>query len=510
MLALGTVNGVEGPRPLGGGAALPINRPAVMSTVFLLAVAVVLLVRLLPAGDRGFGLSLFGNEGDVADQVPDTVADRVDLPASNLPSPDETPNEAPDPDLGSDPVAYAKNLSLILASGVRNTNHDQSPYLSVPSDELVIEDHLGPRADYLTEPGGNTEISFPTAAGGQFRAGCEFSHFAYDDPLVAPFRPGASHLHMFFGNTHVNAYSTYETVIDSGSSTCNGQELNRTAYWVPAMFDGEGNVRVPERVVVYYKGEGLSRGASVPYPPGAALIATENINERGVDIGGAQGKYSFVCSDQWSGASQPAANTIPNCDGDVFFERYGVTDRPHVVLEMNVKFSQCWNGEDPSAWSENFAVPAVGGWYASICDGEFDTNLPNLEYFVNYRVDIGESTKDWYLASDVDRVSSTRSGPGGVTVHGDWWGGWNTEVSQMWIDNCVNYQADPVSGCGFGYLSDGGPDPFAPFDGPALRYRPQYTGPYKISAATIFEELCAPLTNREFVRPEDAAYCLVD
>lgn len=135
-----------------------------------------------------------------------------------------------------------------------------------------------------------------------------------------PGQPGKAHLHMFFGNTDVNAFSSYDTLINSGSSTCNGMELNRTGYWVPAMFDGNGNVRIPERVVVYYKGEGLSRGLSIPYPEGAAMIANQkgDVNTTNNGLGGADGKFSFVCSDQWSSPGPSDSNTIPDCDGSRF------------------------------------------------------------------------------------------------------------------------------------------------------------------------------------------------
>ena len=85
-------------------------------------------------------------------------------------------------------------------------------------------------------------------------------------------------------------------------------------------------------------------------------------------------------------------------------------------------------------------------------------------------------------------------------------GGWHPDVNRMWIDNCVNYRSGGPSGCGFGYLSDGGPNGGAPYDGPALKMRPNYTGPTKIPAATIFAELC-PNPGRDFRRAEDAAYC---
>lgn len=397
---------------------------------------------------------------------------------------------------------YRSNLDLLKGATVRNRNHDGSSYRTVAQADLVLADHYGPRSDYLRQPGGNPERSFPVRNGGQFRASCEFSHFGYDDPLVFPGQPGVSHLHMFFGNTDVNAFTTHDTLVNSGSSTCNGQELNRTGYWVPAMFDGDGNVRVPERIVVYYKGEGVSRGKSEVYPEGAALIATDNYNALPKDQGGTGGKkVSFLCTDNFSTITNSGEQTLPSCDGS----RYRVGEARWTVLEMNVKFPQCWNGQDPSDWT-NFAPPG-GDWYGSYCTGEFGRNLPNMEYFVNYRVDPGENTADWFLSSDVDPTSFGLSkGRPGESIHGDWWGGWHPEVNQMWIDNCVNYKTSVASGCGKGYLTDGGPNGGAPYDGPALQLRPEYTGPYKVAADQLFSELC-PTGGREYQRPEDAAYC---
>ncbi len=399
---------------------------------------------------------------------------------------------------------HSGNLAMIMKQTVRNRNHDDSPWRDTPSSELVPSNHYGPRSEYLNNPGGNPEQSFPVPTGGQFRAGCEFSHFAYDDPLIYPGQPGASHLHMFFGNTDVNAYTTADSLLDSGSSTCNGQELNRTGYWAPAMFDGNGNVRIPERVVVYYKGEGQANGKAEVFPDGAAMIATDNINTIDGATGGAAGKFNFVCSDQWSGEANPVANTMPACDGNRFLNLYGVRDDPHVVLEMNVKFPQCWNGKDASN-PDNFHRPANGSWYGSQCTGEFNRTLVNLEYFINYKVEIGENTKDWYLASDVDPTTRTLSAPGGTTVHADWWTGWHKATNQLWIDNCVNHKSSSASGCGFGYLTDGGPNGSNPVDGPALKYREQYTGPSKVPAIQLHEELCPG--GGTVANATAAAYC---
>src|SRR4029079_8002820 len=65
---------------------------------------------------------------------------------------------------------------------------------------------------------------------GQFRIPCTFSHMAFDDPIVYTRPPGAAHLHTFFGNTGTNASSTEQSIRDTGSSTCLGGTINRTAY----------------------------------------------------------------------------------------------------------------------------------------------------------------------------------------------------------------------------------------------------------------------------------------
>ena len=46
----------------------------------------------------------------------------------------------------------------------------------------------------------------PSDGTGAFRTVCDFSHMAFDDPIVFPGQPGKSHLHAFFGKlaTHMN------------------------------------------------------------------------------------------------------------------------------------------------------------------------------------------------------------------------------------------------------------------------------------------------------------------
>ena len=416
------------------------------------------------------------------------------------------------------PDDYASNLELIRGATTRNANHDGSPWRDTRQSDLSLPNHLGPRSDYLPREvsgppywpgkeqpggGGNPERAYPNEGGGQFRIACEFSHFAYDDPIVAPGKPGGSHLHMFWGNTDANAYSTYDTLVNSGSSTCNGQEINRTAYWMPALFDGKGNVRIPMRAIVYYKGYGLANGRSQVYPPGAAIIAKENLHAVPPEEGGVQGfEQAYQCADQFRGGRRPQSNTMPNCPGggfggSGFFK----------TIELHVKFPNCWNGQDPSD-PDNWTTSLAGSWYFSQCQDWVTT--PNIEYIVQYQVDAGENTADWYLASDVNRETLEIDKPRGSSLHADWWGGWREDVNRTWLDECANFEIPGVpTGCGFGYLSDNGPDGNDPKPGPALKFRPQYDAPQngapKVAAATLYEQLCPGGQRME--SPEEAAWC---
>jgi Domain of unknown function (DUF1996)/Ricin-type beta-trefoil lectin domain-like len=391
---------------------------------------------------------------------------------------------------------YQQNLQMITKATVRNRNLDSSAYRNTPMASLptgATSPLLGPRSDYLQNAGGNPEVGFPARGVGTFRTSCEFSHFAYDDPLVHPNKPGAAHLHMFWGNTNVNAYSTYNTLYNSGSSTCNGVELNRTGYWAPAMFDAKGNVRVPERIIVYYKGYGLAQGKSIVYPPKAAMVI-DDIIHRTSDATGGVAEMNFLCSDQFRAQRTPASLTIPVCDGSSAIKLWG---SGRAAIEMHVKFANCWNRQDPSN-PKNWLLSRAGVWFYSNCEER--ATLPNIHYIIAYPLEPGETTAGWYIASDVDPTTRTRTKAGGSTVHADWWGAWNPAINKEWIDNCVNFKRDfngdgiddEDHGCGFGYLSNGGPElnGAEPFPGRALKYRQQYTGPIKVAASTLYRELC--------------------
>jgi len=391
------------------------------------------------------------------------------------------PNNLP-PAVPGDATA---NLAMLKATRYRNTNHDNSAYIATPSASLPINNLLVPWRDYEAAGG----ITRPIAGSGSFRVYCEFSHLAYDDPVVLPNQPGAAHLHMFFGNTNANAFSTADSLLNSGSSTCNGQELNRTAYWVPALIDTNGNVPIPDDALIYYKGyygPDSSSGPTEVYPQGMRLISGMAMATAPQPGHNNFRELFFRCYKPGTGggnAINTKSVTIPNCGSD----RY---------LEMNVKFQTCWNGQDPTDYRNNAAYSDV--WPTSgSCPASHPRKLPQMEYRIFFRSH--EGSENWILSSDVNMTDQTTINGRGYSLHGDWFGGWNRQINQRWIDNCVNIVD---TDCDEGLLAD----PRRNSNAQGLKIRPQYSGEMRIPGDAVLRELCT--ADKNFTGQASVALCL--
>ncbi|NEE54057.1 DUF1996 domain-containing protein, partial [Streptomyces sp. SID8455] len=74
---------------------------------------------------------------------------------------------------------------------------------------------------------------------------------APDDPIVYPGRAGASHDHTFMGNRTTNASSTTAS-LGAGGTACVAPG-DRSAYWMPTLFNGNEEIRPIGPQVIYYK-----------------------------------------------------------------------------------------------------------------------------------------------------------------------------------------------------------------------------------------------------------------
>ncbi|MBX2878840.1 MAG: DUF1996 domain-containing protein [Granulosicoccus sp.] len=327
----------------------------------------------------------------------------------------------------------AQNLALIKGNVTRNTQYDNNAYRDVPASDIAVSD-LTVNDDIYNE------ALLDTSNSGYFRVKCEVSHFAYDDPIVFPDQPGRAHLHMFFGNTDANAYSTFDSLLNSGTGTCNGEDLNRTAYWVPALLDSEGNALLPDQVMVYYKNDNFRlNGANElvnPFPDNLRMIAGNGAaTSPQTGFTGdwqVQPAISFSCGPAYRSNDRRQA-LIPDC--------YGNGNH----LEMQIAFPQCVNEAAGTYQSDQSHMSySENGYYGAACPDSHSTDISSIMYRIFFDVaDYGGSLTDLHLSSDVkmDRIL-----PGGTTAHADWFGAWHPDAMSMWVENCNNTQADCETG----------------------------------------------------------------
>lgn len=303
---------------------------------------------------------------------------------------------------------------------------------------------------------------------GIFRINCDFAHASYNDPIVYPNQENAAHMHMFYGNVLVDHATDMKSLYTSGDSSCQGNALNRSSYWVPALLaplydaagqrqlDTDGNPawQVVQAVVgndeeaheVFYYSAAVDDLASIQsVPAGLRMIAGS-----ATAIPGSEQSTSIVRWHCQSWESNDANNprfsaSIPECVAP---------DR----LRFDIFFPSCWDGVnlDSADHKSHMAYPTNdGGPNGTRCPASHPVPVARVSYHYAFGVrpenydPVTRSSKGWRLASDMYTVQAGM--PGGVSLHGDWFNGWNPEVMDMLVANCVRGALD----CHDGNLANG-------------------------------------------------------
>ena len=273
---------------------------------------------------------------------------------------------------------------------------------------------------------------------GEFRTSCQLATMAKDDPVVFPGKPGASHLHTVFGNTGFNAYSTPESLRKTGSSTCRGGMANGSAYWVPTMIDTlDGTPLAPDSVQVYYKSGFFSGDAITQGIPEGLRIVAGNPLATGPS-NGAEFSFRWKCLGGPNNENDKYGESIPNCDVGA-------------QLWSEIFFPQCWDGrnlDSPNHKSHmSFGETAfVGGAWIFRCPSTHPVSIPQIAFNIVYLVP-PTGTKTWRLSSDLYDPKL----PGGYSSHGDWFNGWQPDISDAWFNSCLKAKKD----CHSHLLGDG-------------------------------------------------------
>lgn len=232
----------------------------------------------------------------------------------------------------------------------------------------------------------------------QFLVECPFSHASEDDPIVFPNAPGASHLHVFFGNTTTNAGSTYQSLL-AGTTLCD-QPSDTGAYWAPALMQGD-TMLTPVKSVAYYRpGEGIDPTTVRAYPPGLEIVA----GNAGATVPQSIAVVAWTC-----GAGIDRKALPPTCP----------QSRP---LRMLVTFPDCWDGVhvDSDDHRSHMAYSSKG-----VCPSGHPVPVAQLQFSVAYT-----------FSGDPSGLSLASEST--LTGHADFFNSWVQDKLVGEIDACIH------------------------------------------------------------------------
>ena len=241
-------------------------------------------------------------------------------------------------------------------------------------------------------------IAGPQGATPQFVVECDFHHMAADDPIVFPGQPGASHLHVFFGNDAVDAHSTTEQLLQHGT-TCD-QQLDKAAYWAPALLK-DGEPLTPVKSTAYYRpGIDVDPTTVQAFPAGLMMVAGNAGTEKEQPV-------SIVA---WSCGTGSTRDVTPPVCGE------------GRNLRLLVTFPDCWNGTDLDSPDHHAHVA-----YSSkgVCPEGFPVPVPQLQFSVEYPV-----------SGQVDGLELASGGL--ISGHADFMNGWDQARLEREIDLCIH------------------------------------------------------------------------
>jgi hypothetical protein len=241
----------------------------------------------------------------------------------------------------------------------------------------------------------NSDLSYD---GAMFAAACAPSHSASDDPIVFPGRPGLSHRHDFFGNTHTDADSTARSLRRAHTTTCD-LAGDSAAYWAPALL--RNGVAIPPTVAdAYYRvAPGVAAADVRPSPPGLAMIAGDAHTDTALPTA----IVGWGC-----GHAPQVTSTIPSCP-------------PERPLDLRVTFPDCWNGHDVDS-PEHVSHVAYSTRHG--CPDGYPVAMPRLTLVVSYPV-----------TGDPTGLEPASGAP--ITAHADFLNAWDRAALASNVGSCL-------------------------------------------------------------------------
>lgn len=293
---------------------------------------------------------------------------------------------------------------------------------------------------------------------GIFRINCDLSHSSYNDPVVYPGQENRAHLHNFYGNMAVDHATTLNSLFTTGDVSCQGGNLNRSGYWVPALLAPGVSEAQPWQIVsakvgnddvaheVFYYSAGVSDIRQIrPVPFGLRMIAGTAGTQPGSVQPTGVARWHCLSWESSDGTNPRWSSTIPEC---------AIPDQ----VRFDIFFPSCWNGRDLDSadHKSHMAYPVANTGSTSLaCPASHPVAIARVSYHYAFPVLPGNAdrltrtSRGWRLASDNYTVTSGQGG--GLSLHGDWFNGWHPEIMEALVANCIRGGRD----CHDGNLANG-------------------------------------------------------
>lgn len=321
----------------------------------------------------------------------------------------------------------------------------------------------------FTGPGDSAE------QGGAMRFGCNSAGFGYNDQIVFP-GIGSPHLHEFYGNSGAatpGAKSwTFTDFRTKGSSSCANRTdpahpIVRTGYWIPAMFDGLGNVKRAASLGVYYKGPSnpaLNYTGHISTEGDPALkcgLESDTADCRNIPTG-LRMTFGYKSSDGTNGPSHIGIRFRdaiglscwggPNNEGGTTGQEYTLTYKTLAEimavdqcvvgswLHVGIDFPYCWDGVNVDSPDHRSHINY--GNNIGKCVAPNSVRLPGISIQAFYLIDAAFIAHRWRVASDEMAAgcyngTTTVAVTAGCTYHGDYFEAWSPTVRDKWFNKCI-------------------------------------------------------------------------
>ncbi|MEN3360339.1 MAG: hypothetical protein V7637_4321 [Mycobacteriales bacterium] len=234
----------------------------------------------------------------------------------------------------------------------------------------------------------------------EFQADCAVSRSNLpDDPIVFFGQPGASHSHTFMGNTTTNAATTLAS-LQAGGTACLVPG-DKSAYWMPTMFNGDQPVMPVGPQVIYYKTNLIDYTSVRPFPLGLRFVVGSPTATSAEFL--AQSVEGWECGESFHNADFPVS-----CPAGT---------------QLNVRFQapSCWDGKylDTPDHKSHMSYPVNGR-----CTADHPVALPMIEFKMAFPV-------SGNLAGV--RLASGR----GYSFHYDFYNAWDPATQAALVNHCV-------------------------------------------------------------------------